>query len=87
MNAIHTKLQKVGNSRGVVIPKLLLVQAGLDDQIGVELTLEGDAIVVRRARAAVRQGWAEAAQRIAEAADDALVMGEFGNAIDDELIW
>jgi antitoxin MazE len=35
----------------------------------------------------VRSGWAEAARKIAEADDDPLVMGEFGNAADDELVW
>jgi antitoxin MazE len=32
-------------------------------------------------------GWAEAARSIAEAGDDELVMGEFGNAEDSELVW
>jgi antitoxin MazE len=35
----------------------------------------------------VRTGWAEAARKIAEAGDDALVMGEFGNAADAGLTW
>jgi len=39
------------------------------------------------ARAPTRAGWAEAARSIAEAGDDELVMGEFGNAEDSELVW
>jgi antitoxin MazE len=35
----------------------------------------------------VRANWAEAARKIAEAGDDALVMGEFGNQADAELAW
>jgi len=34
-----------------------------------------------------RAAWAEAAQEIAEAGDDELVMGEFGHAEDAELVW
>ena len=34
-----------------------------------------------------RTGWADAARKIAEAGDDALVMGEFGNAVDSDLVW
>jgi antitoxin MazE len=34
-----------------------------------------------------RAGWAEAARSLAEAGDDALVMGEFRNEGDSELIW
>jgi antitoxin MazE len=43
--------------------------------------------VLRRPANAARKGWAEAAKKIAEAGDDALVMGEFGNAADTELAW
>jgi antitoxin MazE len=35
----------------------------------------------------VREGWAEAAKGIAEAGDDALVLGEFGNLADEDLVW
>jgi len=34
-----------------------------------------------------RTGWAEAAKKITEAADDHLALGEFGNAADLELEW
>lgn len=34
-----------------------------------------------------RTGWAEDAIAIAEAGDDELVMGEFGNTDDAELVW
>jgi antitoxin MazE len=36
---------------------------------------------------AARRGWAEAARKIAEASDDALVMGSLGNATDKDLVW
>jgi antitoxin MazE len=51
------------------------------------MTIEGDTLVLRRPASPVRGGWAEAARKIAEADDDALVMGEFGNAGDGELFW
>ena len=43
--------------------------------------------VPRRAARPVRGNWAEAAERIAEACDDVLVMGEFGNLADADLSW
>jgi len=49
--------------------------------------MEDDVICVRRVANPVRTGWADAARRIAEAGDDTLVMGEFGNADDSELDW
>jgi antitoxin MazE len=51
------------------------------------MTIEGDALVLRKPASRPRTGWAEAARKIAEAGDDALVMGEFGNAADAELTW
>lgn len=75
----------MGNSQGVLIPKPFLVQLGLEDE--VEMAVENDAIVLRRPRHKAREGWAEASKAIAESGDDALVMGEFGNADDAELSW
>lgn len=87
MQAIQTKLQKVGNSRGVLIPKPLLLQVGLSDTSGVEITLENDAIVLRKPQRPVRDGWALAAQQVALAGDDGLVLGEFGNLGDGDWEW
>lgn len=87
MRAIHVAIRKIGNSQGVVIPKPLLVQVGLDGEAGAEMTVEDGALVLRRPAGAVRAGWAEAARSIAEAGDDGLLMGEFGNEEDSELVW
>jgi antitoxin MazE len=87
MKGIHVNIRRVGNSQGVVIPKPVLTQLGLSSDAGAEMTIENDALVLRRPAKRVRTGWAEAARKIAEAGDDALVMGEFGNASDTELVW
>ncbi|MGH7727344.1 MAG: AbrB/MazE/SpoVT family DNA-binding domain-containing protein [Vulcanimicrobiaceae bacterium] len=78
-------LQRIGNSQGIILPKPLLAQIGLIDEI--ELTVERDAIVLRKPRRVVREGWADAAKRIAAANDDALVRPEFANEADDEPAW
>ena len=41
-------IRHIGNSKGVVLPKLLLAQAGLDDQGTADTTVENGAIVLRR---------------------------------------
>ena len=51
------------------------------------MMIEDGALVLRRPASPARMGWAGAAKRIAEAGDDELVMGEFGNADDSELAW
>lgn len=84
---MHVTIRQIGNSQGVVIPKPLLAQVGLDAESGVEMTIEGGALVLRRPTKLARAGWAEAAKKVAEAGDDKLVMGEFANEDDAELIW
>lgn len=82
---MHITIRKIGNSQGFVIPKPVLAQVGLER--AAELTVEGGALVLRKPAKPVRTGWAEAAVKIAETADDALVMGEFGNEADADLTW
>ncbi len=87
MKAVHVTIRRIGNSQGVVIPKPILARLGLNGEQGVEMTIERGALVLRRPASAARTGWVAAAKEIAEARDDALVMGEFGNAADAELSW
>ena len=87
MKALHVSLRRIGNSHGVVIPKPLLAQVGLETASGAEMTIEGDAIVLRRPAATARAGWADAAKALVARGGDALVLGEFGNEGDAELTW
>jgi len=80
-----TKIRKLGNSRGVLIPKPLLEQAGLEDQ--AEILIEGNTLVLRRPKRAPRQGWAEDSKRIAARGEDALVWPEFANEADADWTW
>ena len=87
MKAMHVRIRQIGNSQGVVIPKPILAQLGLKSEAVAEMTIEAGALVLRKPANPVRVGWADSAKKIAEAGDDALVMGEFSNAGDAELIW
>jgi antitoxin MazE len=78
---------QIGDSQGVVIPKPVLAQLGLDRKASAEMTIEHGALVLRRPASPARTGWAEAARCVVEAGDDKLVMGEFGNPEDSESIW
>ncbi|MDP9015079.1 MAG: AbrB/MazE/SpoVT family DNA-binding domain-containing protein [Pseudomonadota bacterium] len=85
MKALPVTVRRIGNSLGIVIPKPVLAQVGLSEQ--VELTVERGAIVLRKPRRAARSGWAEAAQSVANQGEDQLLMGAFANAADVELKW
>lgn len=82
---MKTVIRPMGNSQGVLIPKPILVQVGMSNE--VDMTVEDGAIVLRPAARRPREGWAEASQRLAESGDDALAWPEFGNAEDEHLQW
>jgi antitoxin MazE len=85
MKRTQIAIRRIGNSQGIVIPKPLLAQVGLEGH--AEMSIERDALVLRRPARAARAGWAAAAKKIADHDNDALVMGEFGNEDDAELTW
>lgn len=60
---LKTRLVRIGNSRGVRIPKPLIQEAKLGDD--VEIEVRDGAIVVSRSTDC-REGWAEAAQDLAQ---------------------
>ena len=82
---MKTTIRKIGNSQGVVIPKPLLAQVGLEGE--AEMTVESGALVLRKMARPARAGWAEAAQKVTEHGDDALVIPEFANEGDAALVW
>ena len=67
---MKTRVVRIGNSRGIRSPKLLLAQTRLPEE--VEITAEGESIVVRPARRP-RTGWAAAFQEMARRGDDVLL--------------
>lgn len=83
---MKTSIRKIGNAYGVLIPKALLVQLGME--LGeVELEIENDAIVIRKPQKAVREKWANASKEIAANGDDVPAWPEFANEDDDKLTW
>jgi antitoxin MazE len=67
---MKTHLIRVGNSRGVRLPKPLIEEAGLTDAVEIRVR-DGTIVIAGVARA--RSGWAEAAQRMRERGEDGLL--------------
>lgn len=81
--AMRVTIRQIGNSRGIIIPEAFLTQLGL--RAHADIAIERDALVIRKV--AVRAGWAAASKKITDAGDDVLVLGEFANRSDDQVIW
>lgn len=82
---MHVSIRKMGNSQGVLIPKPILAQVGLEEV--ADLRVNNGVIEIRPVKRNLREDWAKDSQRIAAAGDDALVWPEFGNEGDAELVW
>ncbi len=67
---MKTKIVRIGNSRGVRIPKPLLEEAGLEDD--VELRVIDSGILIEHV-GTPRSGWAEAAAQLSERGEDKLL--------------
>jgi antitoxin MazE len=67
---MKAKIIRIGNSQGIRIPKPLLEQTGLSED--VELEVRADEIVIRSARSP-RTDWAAEFQKMAKAGDDVLL--------------
>ncbi len=80
-----TTIRRLGNSRGILIPKPLLKQAGLEDQ--AEILVEGNTLILRRPRKATRQGWADASKEIAARGEDRVALPDFANEADTDWTW
>lgn len=82
---MRTRIIKIGNSQGVRIPKLLLEQAGLGEE--VELLVQ-DSQVLIRGMGKPRRGWEEAFRAMAQHEDERLVDDDLtGRTRWDEEEW
>ena len=73
MELVKTRIVKIGNSQGVRIPKLLLQQVGLINEVEVEAQ-EGQLVI--RPLTHAQQGWEQSFQAMAERRDDQMLDSE-----------
>ena len=83
---MKTKIIRIGNSQGVRIPKPLIEESGLTEEI--EMILRDNEIVLRSAKKN-RKDWEASFEKMAEQGDDALLDQEdIENPSDwDEAEW
>ena len=81
LTAMKVELVRVGNSRGIRIPKPIIEQCGFED--AVELRIENDHLVIAPARQP-REGWEEAFCAAGSSAHDELLLGTPSSQFDRE---
>jgi antitoxin MazE len=78
---MKARLVRIGNSRGIRLPKPLIEEAGLEDD--VELLVRDGAIVIASAQRP-RTGWAVAAKRLRHKDKDRLLDPPVSTRFDEE---
>lgn len=78
---MKTRLVRIGNSRGVRLPKTLIEEAGLTEEVDLRAR-DGTITIARASRP--RAGWEEAAQRMRARNDDRLLEPPTPTRFDEE---
>ena len=71
--AMKVKIIKIGNSQGIRLPKAVLHQIGIKDE--VDLQIERDRLILKPIHR-VRRGWRKAFKKMALKSDDMLLDGD-----------
>jgi antitoxin MazE len=78
---MKSRLIRIGNSRGIRLPKPLIEEAGLRQEVELHVR-EGGLLITSRRKP--RAGWAEAAQQMRERGDDRLIDQPTTTRFDEE---
>ena len=82
MSSVKTKVVRIGNSRGIRIPKVILDQCHINDE--VELEAKEDCLIIKSPHTA-REGWDLAFQKMHKNRDDVLIISnDITNEFDEE---
>ena len=80
---MRASIIKIGNSQGLRIPKPILEQTGIRDDVEIEVLK--NQIIIRPLRN-VREGWEDAFKKMGQLGDDTLIIddGPISHAWDEE---
>lgn len=74
---MKTHIRKMGNSQGVIIPRLLLEEIGLKADDAVELKVKKGRIVIAPRNEKSRAGWADDSKRLADGGEQGTALPPF----------
>jgi antitoxin MazE len=86
---MQTALRKMGNSTGMILPKPILKELGVESGAAMDVIVENGRVIATPVKRKVREGWAEAAARISAEplTQEELDWMGFGNDDDSKLKW
>ena len=81
---MKSRIVKIGNSQGVRIPKPLIAEAGIEEEI--EISVEDNRLVITPARE-TRAGWNDSFEKMSGRGDDKLLDKGMSPTVWDEEEW
>lgn len=78
---MKAQIIKIGNSKGIRIPKVLLEESNLEVDVDIEVVEEG---LLIKSTNPPRHGWNAAFQALSENDSDELVIDETSSSFDEE---
>ena len=82
---MRATLVKIGNSRGIRIPKALLEQCSMEGE--VEIQIKNKTLVIESVKSRPRMHWDKDFQKMAETGDDKLLIEDFPTSADKDWQW
>ncbi len=80
VSTMKARIVRIGNSRGVRLPKPLIEEAGLPEEVEIQAR---DGTIVIAAAARTRAGWYQAAQLLRKRKEDTLLDGPTHTRFDE----
>ena len=82
---MQLNIVQIGNSKGIRIPKAILEQCEIEDQ--VDLEVEDGRIILEPKKKTPREGWGKAFKTMATTQDDALLIDDSVDIEMDDWEW
>ena len=80
-----TPIIQIGNSRGIRLPKSILRQLNIKDE--VEMITRNDTLIIKNVDKKPRKGWNEAFAKMSKNKADSLLLDENIDSEDFEWVW
>jgi len=74
---MRTAIRNIGNSKGIIIPKNILAQCDIENDVTIEV--KNNHIIIAATPVPKRKGWEEAFKEMAKNGDDTLVIPDVFN--------
>ena len=83
---MNTTIRNIGNSKGIILPKSILIQCDIETDVSIEV--KDRRIIISASPALKRKGWEKAFKEMSENEDDALTIPEiFKDENTDDWTW